>query len=135
MSVRTISFEILGPLRGKARVRVGGRQFFKDAKTRGAENQIGWAAKIAMAGSAPLTGPIQIDIIIHKIPPNYWPKAKREAAHYVTGKPDWDNCGKLVCDALNGIVYTDDSQIADGHVRRRYGPKDCTSVLITELTA
>lgn len=26
-------------------------------------------------------------------------------------KPDWDNCGKAVSDALNGIAYVDDSQI------------------------
>lgn len=27
------------------------------------------------------------------------------------GKPDWDNVGKLVCDALNGLAYADDSQV------------------------
>ena len=26
-------------------------------------------------------------------------------------KPDWDNIGKAVCDALNSITYKDDSQI------------------------
>ncbi len=27
------------------------------------------------------------------------------------GKPDWDNIAKLVCDALNGVAYNDDSQV------------------------
>lgn len=27
------------------------------------------------------------------------------------GKPDWDNIAKLVCDALNGCAYADDSQV------------------------
>lgn len=27
------------------------------------------------------------------------------------GKPDWDNIAKLVCDALNGVAYADDSQV------------------------
>lgn len=27
-------------------------------------------------------------------------------------KPDWDNLGKAVSDALNGIVYRDDAQVA-----------------------
>jgi len=32
---------------------------------------------------------------------------------------DWDNLGKTVCDALNGIAYADDSQIKDARVRLR----------------
>lgn len=130
---RTVQIIIEGPLRGKARIRSKGRQFFKDGKTRKAETQIAWAAKLAMNGSKPFTGPVTLDIIIHKLPPKSWPKAKREAAHYVVGKPDWDNTGKLISDALNGIVYVDDSQVAEGHVRRRYGPKDVTCVLVTAL--
>lgn len=27
--------------------------------------------------------------------------------------PDWDNIGKIVCDALNGLAYDDDKQIID----------------------
>ncbi len=34
------------------------------------------------------------------------------------GKPDWDNVGKLVCDALNGLAYKDDSQIEVGTVTK-----------------
>ena len=30
---------------------------------------------------------------------------------------DWDNIGKLISDALNGIAYKDDKQVKDGHVR------------------
>lgn len=36
-------------------------------------------------------------------------------------KPDWDNIGKVVCDALNGIAYRDDAQIVDSMVRKFYG--------------
>ena len=34
--------------------------------------------------------------------------------------PDWDNIGKLVSDALNGTVWKDDCQVADGRAIRRY---------------
>lgn len=33
---------------------------------------------------------------------------------------DWDNCHKLTMDALNGIVWNDDSQIAVAHVYKHY---------------
>lgn len=43
------------------------------------------------------------------------------------GKPDWDNLGKLACDALNGIAFKDDSQVDMGAVTKRprspYGTK------------
>lgn len=35
------------------------------------------------------------------------------------GKPDWDNLGKLACDALNGIAFKDDSQVDTGAVAKR----------------
>ena len=35
---------------------------------------------------------------------------------------DVDNCAKAICDALNGIVYFDDSQIAELIVRRDVDP-------------
>lgn len=36
-----------------------------------------------------------------------------------SGKPDWDNLGKLACDALNGIAFKDDSQVDTGAVTKR----------------
>jgi len=35
---------------------------------------------------------------------------------YPTSRPDWDNYAKLVCDALNGIAYKDDSQVVKAEV-------------------
>ena len=37
-----------------------------------------------------------------------------------TRKPDFDNIGKIICDALNGIAYRDDAQIVDALVRKFY---------------
>jgi Holliday junction resolvase RusA-like endonuclease len=37
-----------------------------------------------------------------------------------TKKPDYDNIGKTISDALNGIAYRDDAQITDAVVRKRY---------------
>ena len=36
-------------------------------------------------------------------------------------KPDFDNIAKLVGDALNGLVWTDDKLIVEARVRKIYG--------------
>ena len=54
------------------------------------------------------------------------------------GKPDWDNIGKLVCDALNGVAYTDDAHVVMGGVqkgcRTPYGTPPLAKVCITHFT-
>lgn len=37
-----------------------------------------------------------------------------------TKKPDADNIAKVVCDALNGIAYKDDTQIVSLHIKKSY---------------
>lgn len=138
MADRIVALSIDGPIRGKARVRTNGRRFFKDRKTRKAETGIGWAAKQAMKGYPILVGPLSLDIIIWVAPPKSWSRNKRTHAldiGFVVGKPDWDNIGKLISDALNGIVYTDDSQISDAKIRRRYRENAGADVLVTELSS
>lgn len=48
--------------------------------------------------------------------PKSWPKKKRLAldGKMCRSKPDWDNIGKAVCDAL----FKEDSMIADGRTRK-----------------
>ena len=47
-------------------------------------------------------------------------------------KPDFDNIGKVVCDALNGIAYYDDAQIVDAQVRKFYDDEPRVVVTIQE---
>lgn len=39
---------------------------------------------------------------------------------FPTKKPDADNIAKVVCDALNGIAYADDTQVITLTVNKRY---------------
>lgn len=50
-----------------------------------------------------------------------------------TKKPDWDNVGKIVCDALNKVAFHDDSQIVDGIVIKRYSEQPRVEVEIWEV--
>lgn len=61
---------------------------------------------------------------VYPVPASY-PKRDKVAA--LAGdllpakKPDADNVAKVIADALNGLAYTDDAQITDLSVRKRYG--------------
>lgn len=62
-------------------------------------------------------GPVEMRIAttrpLAKSNPKYW------EGRADTGKPDWDNMGKLICDALNGVAFKDDSQVTVGAVAKR----------------
>ncbi len=48
-------------------------------------------------------------------------------------KPDFDNVAKIVCDALNGIAFRDDTLIVDGRVVKVYGEQPYTEIEIWEV--
>lgn len=50
-----------------------------------------------------------------------------------TKKPDWDNIGKIVCDALNKTAFHDDAQIVDGSVIKCYSEQPRIEVEIWEI--
>lgn len=49
-----------------------------------------------------------------------------------TKRPDWDNVGKIVSDALNGLAYHDDSQIVTATVEKWYGERPRVEIEIEE---
>jgi Holliday junction resolvase RusA-like endonuclease len=102
-----IAFTIAGKVAGKARPRPGRRAWY--VPTQELQNNIGWQAKVAMreAKLEPLIGAVAIDV---EIVTDGFPRS------------DIDNVLKLVADALNKIVYDDDRQIVDAHIRRRRIP-------------
>jgi Holliday junction resolvase RusA-like endonuclease len=52
-----------------------------------------------------------------------------------TKKPDWDNVGKIISDALNGLAYHDDSQIVSATVDKWYSTEPRVEVEIQEIGA
>lgn len=84
--------------------------------TEGTENLIRLSAQ--EKGVIPIIGPLRLDIDCLFDIPKSWSRKKQEKA--LQGlirpevKPDWDNTGKLVGDALNRIAYGDDKSIVDG---------------------
>lgn len=108
----TIEFTIPGVPQGKERPRfTQNGETYTPKKTKDYEKLVAWAYQCEAHG-AKFTGIIRVDIA-------------------AMVKPDWDNIGKIVCDALNGIAYKDDAAITDATVCKRYGTRPCVAVRLT----
>lgn len=76
----------------------------------------------AMAGRHPLDGPLEVIVTAFMPIAASWSKKKTAAAlegSIRPGKPDADNLLKVL-DALNGIVWRDDAQIAEARISKLY---------------
>lgn len=104
-------------------------------KTQDFETEVREAAKQAM-NREPLEGPLAVYLYFRLPIPKSYPK-KRIAAclsgsDRPTKKPDLDNLAKSVLDALNGVIYQDDSQIVSLHMTKVYSQHPGIDLLIRE---
>ena len=96
------------------------------------------AAFIAKAGKwRTIKGPVHVSVFAWFSIPSSWSK-KKQAAHagqYHAQKPDSDNVGKAVLDALTDCgAWVDDSQVASCLVIKRWAGQEPTTLIeIVEL--
>ncbi|WP_050697711.1 RusA family crossover junction endodeoxyribonuclease [Anaeromassilibacillus senegalensis] len=127
-----ISFTIPGPPQGKARPRVvriksGDSVSYNPDKTVAYEELVRLRFHEA-AKKAGLEKPCEVPVCMAIVALFPIPKStskKRTAAMkrceiLPTKKPDWDNIGKIICDALNGLAYKDDAQVVAASIRKQY---------------
>ena len=82
----------------------------------------------AMKGAKPIEGPIKLQLFAA------YAKPKRKLASvWRTGRPDADNLCKIVGDALNGVAWGDDAQIAVMFVEKFYSAMPGLRVRIEAL--
>jgi len=100
---------------------------------------IAWIAKGAMRGRAPTSKPVALLIHAFVPIPESWNWKKKQAARsgalLPTGKPDFDNFGKVAADSLKNIVWNDDAAVCDGRVIKRYSDKPALRVEVREMVA
>lgn len=132
-----ITVTIPGTLRGKARPRVTkAGHAYTPAATVSAE---AWVRQCTLdqVGQPCLDGALNVRIGIYFGVPASWSKKKRAAALDGTvhpiGKPDVDNCIKLLGDALNGILWRDDSQIVQIDAGKFYANEPFTTLTVEVL--
>jgi Holliday junction resolvase RusA-like endonuclease len=121
-----IAFLIPGQPQGKGRPRataIGGHaRMYTPAKTRGYEAEV-WEA-YRKAGGGMMEGLLSMQIKAYREIPKSWSKVEREKActTFCKTKPDLDNIVKVICDALNGVAFKDDSQVVKVVAEKRWGP-------------
>jgi Holliday junction resolvase RusA-like endonuclease len=131
----TITFTVLGEPVGKARQRVTRFGTYTPEKTVLYENLIKTEYRRQcndhrFDDKQPLCMEVKAEYMI----PASASKAKRAAMARgeirPMKKPDWDNVGKVVSDALNKLAYRDDTQIVDCTVRKFYSESPKITVKI-----
>ena len=122
-------FEIMGVPQGKARARtfynpkLGKHQSLTPDKTVLYENLIKTSFMAAKNKKTFFDGePVEIYITAYFPIPKSTTKKDRERIRkkelFPTKKPDCDNIAKVICDALNGVAYHDDTQVVKLEVRK-----------------
>lgn len=80
-------------------------------RTKAYAEEVQWIARRTVASQPPFTGPVAVRIVEYR-------KGKPEA------RPDADNVAKNLLDALNKLVYEDDSQVVSLLVEKRRDAKN-----------
>ena len=135
-----VTYMVEGNPVGKGRPRFAKRGRFVSTytptKTRDYESIIKDAAKQAMGNSAPLETPVTVAIYITVPIPTSYSKKRTEAclkgSERQIKKPDIDNIAKCFLDAMNEIVYLDDTQVLTLHVTKVYGTVGMVEVMVKE---
>jgi Holliday junction resolvase RusA-like endonuclease len=135
-----VTFKVDGDPVGKQRARYAKRgnfvQTYTPDKTRNYESSIKEAAIQAMGSNEILETPVNLYLYIRAPIPKSLPKKRLEAClnglEKPIKKPDASNVLKSVEDAMNGVVYKDDSQIVNIHVTKVYSSQSGIDVCVKE---
>lgn len=140
-----VTITLVGAPQGKGRARAflrGGHiGHYTPEKSATYEGMIRTAAMQEFAGEPAFDEPVEFTLRAIFPVPASWSERKRQQA--IVGdikpgkKPDLDNICKAWNDALNGVVYRDDSLICRMTLEKRYGPQPLVVVTVKpiEVTA
>ena len=134
-----VKFTVLGEPKGKGRPRFSTQtgRAFTPKQTVNYETLVHTEYMVQCKGFRfPDDAMLDVRVIAYYSIPKSVSKKKRQAMldHKIrpTKKPDFDNIGKVICDALNEIAYRDDAQIVDAQVRKFYSDRPRVVVTIRE---
>ncbi|GAA0491114.1 RusA family crossover junction endodeoxyribonuclease [Salinibacillus aidingensis] len=136
-----IKFTVLGDAQAQGRPRAGrtrsGQVKMYDPQSSRTYKQY---VKLVASQHAPknlILGPVSVSIKIYRQIPKSMSKKLRKLSldeiHRPTKKPDCSNIAKGIEDALNGVIYKDDSQIVELQVSKYYSEKPRVEVTIQEI--
>lgn len=133
-----IKFTVPGTPQGKARARTTRNGTYTPEKTVLYENLIKIMYQQTSRNIFNNKEPLAVVIDAYFEPVKSISKKKRkqmlDGLIYPTKKPDSDNIGKVICDALSGVAYGDDKQVVHLVVSKRYSETARVEVEIKEIT-
>ena len=110
---------------------------YADPETEAYEKVLAQTAALFMRGRAPTENPVALLVHAFLRVPESWSRRDREAALagaiLPTSRPDGDNYLKAVQDSLNKICYSDDSQVVDARVLKRYDANPALRIEVREF--
>jgi len=134
-----VTFTVDGDPVPKGRPRFARRgqfvQTYTDAKTIDYETQVAMRARHAIGATKPLEGALSVFLYLRYTVPASYSKKRKEACLRGVEYPkriDIDNVYKSVTDAMNGIVYLDDSQIVEAHIKKVYAEESGANIMVQE---
>lgn len=135
-----MTFSVEGYPVSKGRPRFARRGAFvktyTDARTLKWEDQVKKRAMEAMGSSEPLETPVSLCLYFRlPIPRSYSKSRTKDALDGFlrpSKKPDWDNLGKAISDALNGVVFKDDAQVVSAHIKKTYAMHPGVDIFVSE---
>ena len=120
----TVPGEPIAKCRARAFVRCGKIGHYTPDKTATYESLVRLFASRAMGNKPPMKEAIMLTVDAHFSIPRSWPVRKQEDAEVMKirkiSRPDLSNVVKSVEDALNGVIWVDDSQIVQLHSSKHY---------------
>ena len=84
-------------------------RLYDESKTRDFKSYFKFSAALAMRGRQIYDIPLRVTLDVFVAKPKSWPKKRVHA----DTKPDLDNFAKAALDAMEGVVYTNDSRIVE----------------------
>lgn len=129
-----MKFIVNGKPTGKGRPRLSRWGVYSPSKTVAYENLVKFSYLQATDDKL-VNCAIKIEIWAYFEPPKSISKKKYNEliGKAYTKKPDIDNIGKSILDALNGIAYEDDNQIAELVIHKIYDEKARAVIDIKEI--
>lgn len=82
-------------------------------------------------------GGVSVDLAFFLETPGSWTSRKRDLAEGAgcIGRSDVDNLAKMILDAMNGLIFTDDRQIVSLKIEKHYSREPRTEITVSELAA
>lgn len=134
---RTVSFNVPGLARAKARAASNGRRSFVDPETAMFQNLVKFAAAKALGSQPMLKGAVAVHMTVFYQPPISTPPSMLAkmlgGVEHAAKRPDIDNLAKVIMDGCQGVLYANDLLVVELVAVKVYAEAPGVQVTVVEI--